>query len=100
MNGNLQRVLLATALLCAASQIVAAQTRVRTEVIQPVATERTVTIVDDQGARCSAPAAGFCGNCSISCPTGKQAVCKPGLTVGDPQSPRSSCVQPPECLCR
>jgi hypothetical protein len=59
----------------------------------------TLNLQSSQGSACTTPTVGLCGMCAISCPTGKAAVCKPGMSVGG-GAPASSCVQPPECKCQ
>lgn len=78
----------------------AASVEVRPELRPAPAAQSTINIQNNEGASCASPAIGRCGNCSVSCPAEKAAVCKPGLTVGDPDSLQSSCIQPPECHCR
>jgi len=51
----------------------------------------------DCGARCTAPAVGVCGSCSISCPVGKAARCTPGKSYGHP--PDEVCQVPAVCVC-
>ena len=99
MNRFTHRVVVAAVFLWATGPAFAADVKIRPE-ITPASGESTITIHDADGANCTSPPAGFCGNCSITCPTGKAAICKPGLAVGNPSSPQSSCIQPPECSCR
>lgn len=52
---------------------------------------------DEPSASCSSPGVGDCGSCSVSCPQGQAAVCKPGKVqalVGD-----GSCQREPVCRC-
>ncbi|MDI3259076.1 MAG: hypothetical protein QJR02_05205 [Sinobacteraceae bacterium] len=64
----------------------------------PQGQQTTLNLQSSQGSACAAPTVGLCGSCSVSCPTGKAATCKPGLAVG-PQS-NASCLTPPECSCK
>jgi len=57
----------------------------------------TLNLQTSQGVGCAAPVVGLCGSCSVSCPSGSAAYCKPGLAVGGQAS--ASCLQPPECRC-
>jgi hypothetical protein len=58
----------------------------------------TLNLQTSQGSSCSAPSAGACGACSISCPTGQAAFCKVGVAMGAQSD--ASCMQPPECKCQ
>ena len=58
----------------------------------------TLNLQTSQGSACQAPNVGSCGSCSISCPTGKAAMCKAGLSVG--RESDASCLNPPECKCQ
>jgi hypothetical protein len=58
----------------------------------------TLNLQTSQGSACSAPNVGNCGSCSISCPTGKAAMCKAGMAVGG--GSEASCLNPPECKCQ
>lgn len=52
---------------------------------------------NEPSASCSAASVGDCGSCSVSCPQGQAAVCKPGKVqalVGD-----GSCQREPVCRC-
>lgn len=52
---------------------------------------------DEPSASCSAPGVGDCSSCSVSCPQGQAAVCKPGkvqAALGD-----GSCQREPVCRC-
>ncbi len=43
------------------------------------------------GPSCTAPAAGSCQTCSIQCPVGQPALCKPGDAVANTCAVQSSC---------
>ena len=46
---------------------------------------------------CAAPSVGDCGSCTVSCPVGAAATCKPGkisAAMGD-----GSCQREPSCTC-
>ena len=60
--------------------------------------ESTINLQSSQGAACASPVVGNCGSCSVSCPTGKAASCKPGIAVGAQAG--ASCVTSPECKCQ
>jgi hypothetical protein len=57
-----------------------------------------INLQTNSGSACASPAVGNCGSCSITCPTGQAAMCKPGLAVN--HQPGASCVTPPECKCQ
>ncbi|MDB5987202.1 MAG: hypothetical protein JWR16_2255 [Nevskia sp.] len=61
-------------------------------------TDSNINIQSTGGSACTAPTIGNCGACSVACPTGQAAMCKPGLAVN--QVPGASCVTPPECKCQ
>lgn len=49
-------------------------------------------------ATCGVPSVGDCSSCTVSCPTGAAAVCKPGkvsAVMGD-----GSCQREPSCTCQ
>lgn len=71
---------------------------VLTKEVPSKAGETTLNLQSSPAAFCAVPAAGQCGSCSITCPTGKAAQCKPGLTVSG-HSDNASCLSPPECSC-
>ena len=58
----------------------------------------TVDIPQNSGSRCQAPSVGSCGSCSVSCPVGQAATCKPGRAVGHDVD--ASCVTEPSCSCK
>lgn len=60
--------------------------------------ESTINLQSSQGTSCASPGIGNCGTCSVSCPTGHAAMCKPGVAVN--AKPGASCVTPPECKCQ
>jgi hypothetical protein len=62
------------------------------------ANESTINLQSSQGSSCASPGIGACGTCSVSCPTGKAAMCKPGVAIN--AKPGASCVTPPECKCQ
>jgi len=68
---------------------------------QPAA-DSNINLQTNTGSACSAPSVGNCGSCSVTCPTGHAAMCKPGLAVPGNQSGQSgaSCLNPPECKCQ
>ena len=61
-------------------------------------TDNNINLQTNTGSACSSPAAGNCGSCAVTCPTGHAAMCKPGLAI-NPQ-PGASCVTAPECKCQ
>ena len=61
-------------------------------------TDSNINIQSTGGSGCAAPSIGNCGSCSVACPTGQAAMCKPGLAVN--QAPGASCLTPPECKCQ
>lgn len=51
----------------------------------------------DFNATCGQPSVGDCGSCTVSCPVGAAATCKPGkvsAAMGD-----GSCQREPSCTC-
>ena len=88
------------AMMLAAGLAAAADVQVRPEVKPAASGDTTIHVRSDEGSSCSAPVVGACGTCTISCPVGKAAVCKPGLVVGSSGSGQASCLEPPACLCR
>jgi hypothetical protein len=62
------------------------------------AANSNINVQTNSGSACAAPTVGNCGSCSISCPTGQAAMCKPGLAVN--AQPGASCVTAPECRCQ
>ena len=60
--------------------------------------DSTLNLQTSQGSSCQTPSVGACGSCSISCPTGKAAMCKAGMAVGKDSD--ASCLNPPECKCQ
>lgn len=69
-------------------------------IVQPDAgrsSDQTIRLQTSEGASCTTPVVGNCGSCAVSCPSGKAAMCKPGIAVGPQAS--ASCVTPPECKC-
>lgn len=60
--------------------------------------DSNINLQTNTGSACSSPAVGNCGSCSVTCPTGHAAMCKPGLAV-NPQA-GASCVTAPECKCQ
>lgn len=61
-------------------------------------TDSNINLQTNTGSACSSPSIGNCGSCSVTCPTGHAAMCKPGLAV-NPQ-PGASCLTAPECKCQ
>lgn len=61
-------------------------------------TDSTINLQTNNGSSCAAPTVGNCGSCSVTCPTGHAATCKPGLAVNAQAG--ASCVTPPECKCQ
>jgi hypothetical protein len=83
-------------LLCAAA---AAQQHAPVLVTTPApGSDSTINLQTNTGSACSAPAVGLCGSCSVTCPSGHAAMCKPGLAVNG--QPGASCLNPPECRCQ
>lgn len=62
------------------------------------AANSNINLQTNSGSACAAPSVGNCGTCSVSCPTGQAAMCKPGLAVNSQAG--ASCVTPPECKCQ
>ena len=60
--------------------------------------DNNINLQTNTGSACSSPSIGNCGSCSVTCPTGHAAMCKPGLAV-NPQ-PGASCLTAPECKCQ
>jgi hypothetical protein len=76
-----------------------AQQRAPVLVTTPQAgTDSNINLQTNTGSACAAPAVGNCGSCSITCPTGHTAMCKPGLAVNNQSG--ASCLNPPECKCQ
>lgn len=91
------RALAAVVLLSLSAASLAGPTPV---LVQPQASpgsEQTIRVQTSEGASCTTPVVGNCGSCAVSCPSGKAAMCKPGIAVGPQAS--ASCVTPPECKC-
>ncbi len=61
-------------------------------------TDSNINIQSTGGSACASPSIGNCGSCSVACPTGQAAMCKPGLAVN--ATPGASCLTPPECHCQ
>lgn len=91
--------LFGAAVLLASTACLAQKTPVIVKSEAPKEGISTLNLQSSQGSACTTPTVGLCGMCSISCPTGKAAVCKPGMSVGG-GTPTSSCVQPPDCKCQ
>lgn len=64
----------------------------------PAAADSNINLQTNTGSACAAQPVGNCGSCSVTCPTGHAAMCKPGLSVNN--QPGASCVTPPECKCQ
>lgn len=62
------------------------------------ASPSSVDIQQNTGSRCEARAVGNCGSCSVSCPVGQAATCKPGRAVSD--AANASCTTEPSCTCK
>ncbi len=62
------------------------------------AANSNINVQTNSGSACAAPSVGNCGTCSVTCPTGQAAMCKPGLAVNNQAG--ASCVTPPECKCQ
>ena len=58
----------------------------------------SVDIQQNTGSRCEARAVGNCGSCSVSCPVGQAATCKPGRAVS--KDIDASCTIEPSCTCK
>jgi len=58
----------------------------------------SVDIQQNTGSRCEARAVGNCGSCSVSCPVGQAATCKPGRAVS--KDADASCTTDPSCTCK
>jgi hypothetical protein len=94
--------LLAPALLLGLCAGALAQQQQRTPVLinTPTAqsSDNNINLQTNTGSACSSPSVGNCGSCSITCPTGHAAMCKPGLAVNG--QPAASCLTAPECKCQ
>ena len=94
--------LLLPALLLGLSGAALAQQQPHTPVLinTPTAqgSDSNINLQSNTGSACAAPSVGNCGSCSVTCPTGHAAMCKPGLAV-NPQ-PGASCATAPECKCQ
>ncbi len=90
--------LLGAAVLLAAMVCAAEPTPVIVKSEAPKEGVSTLNLQSSQGTACTAATIGQCGMCAISCPTGKAATCKPGMSVGGAAT--ASCIQPPECKCQ
>ena len=62
------------------------------------APSNSVDIQQNSGSRCEARAVGNCGSCSVSCPVGQAATCKPGRAVS--KDVDASCTIDPSCTCK
>ncbi|TXI83502.1 MAG: hypothetical protein E6Q40_10890 [Cupriavidus sp.] len=62
------------------------------------APSNSVDIQQNSGSRCEARAVGNCGSCSVSCPVGQAATCKPGRAVS--KDADASCTIDPSCTCK
>ncbi len=58
----------------------------------------SVDIQQNTGSRCETRAVGNCGSCSVSCPVGLAATCKPGRAVS--KDADASCTTEPSCTCK
>jgi hypothetical protein len=65
---------------------------------QNLTAPNSVDIQQNTGSRCEARAVGNCGSCSVSCPVGQAATCKPGRAVG--RDLEASCTTEPSCTCK
>jgi hypothetical protein len=65
---------------------------------QNLTTPNSVDIQQNTGSRCEARAVGNCGSCSVSCPVGQAATCKPGRAVS--KDVDASCTIEPSCTCK
>jgi hypothetical protein len=83
-------------LVCAAT--VAQQEQAPVLVGTPVSGDANINLQTNTGSACAAPSVGNCGSCSVTCPSGHAAMCKPGLAVNG--QPGASCLTPPECKCQ
>lgn len=59
--------------------------------------QRSMTTTNGSGASCSQ--ANDCGSCSITCPSGKAAICQSGQDHPSDQQGRPRCL-PPACFCQ
>jgi len=59
--------------------------------------QRSMSTTNGSGASCSQ--ANDCGSCSITCPTGKAAICQSGQDPPTGERGRSRC-PPPACFCQ
>ena len=57
-----------------------------------------INLQTNTGSACAAQPTGNCGSCSVTCPTGQAAMCKPGLAVNNQAG--ASCLTAPECKCK
>lgn len=60
--------------------------------------DSNINLQTSTGSSCAASPVGNCGSCTISCPTGHAAMCRPGLAVNNQSG--ASCLNPPECKCQ
>lgn len=92
--------LLLPAVLLALSTAAAAQQHTPVLINTPTTqgSDSNINLQTNTGSGCSSPSVGNCGSCSVTCPTGHAAMCKPGLAV-NPQ-PGASCLTAPECKCQ
>jgi hypothetical protein len=67
---------------------------VETDYVSP--TENLKTSEKTDGATCTSPSVIECGVCSISCPVGKEALCKPGYSANPGHG---VCTILPSCSC-
>jgi hypothetical protein len=59
--------------------------------------QRSMTTTNGSGASCSQ--ANDCGSCSITCPSGKSAICQSGSDRPADRQTRARC-PPPTCFCQ
>jgi len=59
--------------------------------------DSNINLQTNTGSACAAQPVGNCGSCSVTCPTGQAAMCKPGLAVNNQAG--ASCLTAPECKC-
>lgn len=78
--------LLLAGLLLAASGLAGAQTAPRAQIL-------TTPIFQEPYSSCATAEVGDCGQCSVACPVGQSASCKPGKTGA------AGCTREPVCAC-
>ncbi|MDR3418092.1 MAG: hypothetical protein P4L83_18110 [Nevskia sp.] len=90
--------LLAPTLLLLSAVALAQKTPVLVNTTPVPNTQSNINLQTNTGSACATPPIGLCGTCSVTCPTGQTAMCKPGLAVNG--QPGASCLTPPECKCQ